>query len=386
VSEHEGPAHAPLAPSSAHRWMACPGSIALSKGRPDDDNEFTREGTMLHEIIAQLVTDRARPEDIDEIRREGWTEDQVDEYTDLLKKCLECFWLRYQPGDIVLVETRVYFPDDNDVWGTSDIILIGSNRIETIDWKFGFVEVEAIENEQLLIYLLAAYFKFDFLGQIEHFIATVCQPRVAAPKEWRFSGREEVQRHRQRVLDGARATRIETTRLQDGDWCRFCPALAVCPQVSSTALAVAQADFDVLDVVATATPDELANATRLAPRIEAWLKAVKAEVMIRLNAGADVPGFKLVEGRRGKRRWNEGMRDARTLWINSNVGLQAYETKLRTPAQIEKMAKKNKKALPAEFYEQSGGKLHVAPIEDKRPAVIGAQLDFDDLDEEGADE
>jgi hypothetical protein len=380
MSEHEGPAHAPLAPSSAHRWMHCPGSVTLSLGKPDGDNEFTREGTMLHEIIAQLVRDRVRPDDFDEIRRDGWTEEQVGEYTELLRACLECFWARYREGDVVLVETRVYFPDDSDVWGTSDVILIGSNRIESIDWKFGFVEVDAIENEQLLIYLLAAYFKFDFLGSIVDLIATVCQPRCSAPKEWRFSGREEIQRHREAVRDGARATREQADRLQDGDWCRFCPSLAVCPQVSSTALAVAQSDFDVLDVVATATPAELSNAMKLVPRIQAWLKAVNAEVMIRLNEGKEVPDFKLVEGRRGRRKWNMERKDEITRWTTSNLGLQAYETKIRTVAQIEKIAKKVKANIPEDLYEQSRGKLHVAPLSDPRDSVIGAQLDFDVLE------
>lgn len=387
MSEHEGPAHAPLAPSSAHRWMHCPGSVTLSHGAPDDDNEFTREGTMLHEIIAQLVRDRMRSEDFDEIRREGWTEEQVAEYTELLQKCLDCFWSRYREGDIVLVETRVYFPDDSDVWGTSDVILIGSNRIETIDWKFGYVEVDAIENEQLLIYLLCAYFKFDFLGSMEHLIATVCQPRVAAPKEWHIAGKEEIRRFREAVRDGAQATRVETDRLQDGDWCRFCPVLAVCPKVASTALAVAQTEFDVLDVVATATPEQLSNAMKLVPRIQAWLKAINAEVMIRLNDGKEVPDFKLVEGRRGRRKWNMTRKDEVTRWVTSNLGLQAYETKIRTVAQIEKIAKKVKgPSIPEGLFEQSRGKLHVAPLSDPRESVIGAQLDFDDLDEERGDD
>lgn len=367
--------------------MHCPGSVTLSAGAPDDDNEFTREGTMLHEIIAQLIRDRVRSEDVFEFRREGWTEEQVDEYTELLKACLDCFWARYRDGDVVLVETRVYFPDDSDVWGTSDVILIGSNRIESIDWKFGYVEVDAIENEQLLIYLLAAYFKFDFLGSMDDLIATVCQPRCSAPKEWRISGREEIQRYRQAVRVGAQATRDETDRLQDGDWCRFCPSLAVCPKVSSTALAVAQTGFDVLDVVALATPEELSNAMKLIPRIQAWLKAVNAECMIRLNDGKEVPDFKLVEGRRGRRKWNMTRKDEVTRWVTSNLGLQAYEVKIRTPAQIEKIAKKVKgPGIPEGLFEQSRGKLHVAPLSDPRESVIGAQLDFDDLDEGDDDE
>lgn len=48
-------AHAQLSPSSAERWMTCPGSVALSKGAPDDSSSFADEGTDAHELAAKCL-------------------------------------------------------------------------------------------------------------------------------------------------------------------------------------------------------------------------------------------------------------------------------------------------------------------------------------------
>ena len=38
-------AHAKLSASGAHRWMACPGSVAAEEGFPDNTSSFAEEGT-----------------------------------------------------------------------------------------------------------------------------------------------------------------------------------------------------------------------------------------------------------------------------------------------------------------------------------------------------
>ncbi len=48
-------AHALLSPSSAERWMQCPGSVALSYGAPDSSSEYADEGTAAHELAAMCL-------------------------------------------------------------------------------------------------------------------------------------------------------------------------------------------------------------------------------------------------------------------------------------------------------------------------------------------
>ena len=48
--------HAKLAPSSAHRWLECHGSISLCETVEDTDSVYAREGTFAHDIAAKCLT------------------------------------------------------------------------------------------------------------------------------------------------------------------------------------------------------------------------------------------------------------------------------------------------------------------------------------------
>ena len=46
--------HAKLSPSSAERWMTCPGSVALSEGYADRSSAVADEGTAAHELAERI--------------------------------------------------------------------------------------------------------------------------------------------------------------------------------------------------------------------------------------------------------------------------------------------------------------------------------------------
>ena len=48
-------AHAKLSPSSADRWMVCPGSTVLEAGKPDSSSDFADEGTAAHFLAATCL-------------------------------------------------------------------------------------------------------------------------------------------------------------------------------------------------------------------------------------------------------------------------------------------------------------------------------------------
>ena len=48
-------AHAKLSPSSAERWMTCPGSVALCDGLVDEGSSFAAEGTAAHWVAEQIL-------------------------------------------------------------------------------------------------------------------------------------------------------------------------------------------------------------------------------------------------------------------------------------------------------------------------------------------
>ena len=54
VNDHNKRAHALLSASSAHRWLECPPSAIAAEGYKNEGTEFTREGTLAHEI-AEII-------------------------------------------------------------------------------------------------------------------------------------------------------------------------------------------------------------------------------------------------------------------------------------------------------------------------------------------
>src|SRR4030042_7140487 len=59
--------HALLAPSSAARWVQCPGSVAMSQAFPDSgDSEASADGVMAHELAAAWLRADGHPQCDDE--------------------------------------------------------------------------------------------------------------------------------------------------------------------------------------------------------------------------------------------------------------------------------------------------------------------------------
>jgi hypothetical protein len=180
--------------------------------------------------------------------------------------------------------------------------------------------------------------------------------------------------------------------------CKFCNAKAICPALgayASTALAPLSTadDFDDLTLPKKAAslavnPDvdgsRLAEVMRAAPLIEEMLKSVRAEVERRLFDGQPVPGFKIVEGKRGNRQWADEELALQELTKSGRLKMaEALQRKPISPTQAEKLLKERPKiwAKIAPCITQSEGKPSVAPESDPRPTyqIASAPDDFEDL-------
>ena len=116
--------------------------------------------------------------------------------------------------------------------------------------------------------------------------------------------------------------------------------------------------------------------------IEGFAKAVLAETERRMLAGGFVPGFKLVKGREGIRKWSDEIEAEKMCKTFRLKHAEMYDSTLKSPTSMEKAAadgvigKKQWPKLQALITRSEAG-ISVAPASDKRPAVEVGKVEDD---------
>lgn len=395
-------AHAILSPSSAGRWMSCPGSVALTKDLPDDGSSYAAEGTVAHEVAARCLTGNVDAASMIgwDITAEGrtWKVDadmamHVQTYVGYVRA------LRDATQGELMVEQRLpigQYTGEHDAHGTSDAVILAGDELIVVDLKFGRgVAVDAEENPQLQIYALGALDEFGLVGDFKQVRMVIHQPRLGVVSEWVQSVAdlaafgEQVKEAANKATDFMGC--VGTGVVSDADWremlnpsekaCKFCKAKATCPALREQVLDT----FEAVQPPDQADPAILADALAQVGLIEDWCKAVRAEAERRLLAGEQVPGFKLVQGKRGARQWGDAEAAERLLRDTFRLKVEeAYDLKLISPTSAEKLHKAGAigpRQWPkvVELITQPEGKPSVAPESDKRPA-LNPQPNADGLD------
>lgn len=388
-------AHARLSPSGAHRWMACPGSVVLEADYPDTGSLYADEGTAAHTLASWCLEDGM---DADQYlggaivvgERKFVVDtamaDFVQDYVKLVRD--------YAKGGSLFVEQRVpigHLTGEADAGGTSDAVVLHRNEMVVIDLKYGMgVKVYAEDNPQLMMYALGAYEQFGLAWEGDTVTMVIHQPRLNHVAEWSIPLRtllefaDEVRAAANIASDArdvlAQSDKLNWMYLSPGEkQCRFCKAKASCPalraEVADVVHSAATLD-DFADLVPQ-VPDSqtgdnyLSVAMSKVDLVEQWCKAVRAEVERRLLAGQTVEGYKLVEGKRGNRKWADAEAVEKLLKSFRMRQDEMYDLSLISPTKAEKLFKENPKrwAKVQEHVTQSEGKPSVAPATDKRPAL-----------------
>lgn len=155
--------HSLLSPSSSHRWLACPGSVAANAKKTDTPSNFAKHGTVAHALLETCLRLDAEPADYldtvildDHVPVDDGMVDGVGHAIDYVRS-----YIANNPNTKVLIEAPVSYGaslgiGDSLGFGTGDIIL-DNYPVEAvaIDYKHGIgIVVEVKDNSQLLLYLL----------------------------------------------------------------------------------------------------------------------------------------------------------------------------------------------------------------------------------------
>ncbi len=357
--------------STAKRVINCPGSVALvAKMPPKPSSKYADEGTLLHNVIAEIVMSGQPPEHYLGTKYEDQTltQELID---DKLKPALAALDQIDPKQEMEIeAETSVDFGDLlPGVFGSTDLIGRLGTRAVVLDWKFGDgVAVEVEENPQLMFYAAAAMrtpaaqWAFEGVTEIE---MVIVQP--PAVKRW-VTTPERIAAFELQLVQAVKASEKPNAKLEVGDHCRWCAAKPVCPQMTGAVDRALQTKLQAIDTQMLGS--YLANADML----EQWITDLRALAFAMLESGAPVPGYKLV-AKRATRSWTDETK-AKAELLKSLPESEVVEMSVISPAKAEKALKKRKIGLPDDLVVAISSGNTLASADDPRPEVIllGKQL------------
>lgn len=398
-----GPAHSPLGPSSAERWMKCPASVRATAGLPDVETEYSLEGTAAH-AVAEWCRERNLPTKAfpeSEIKVEGSDgRTHVIEVTQEMRDHVQSFidYVNETDGE-ALNESRIsyeqYVPGG---FGTLDAAIMRPGVCTVVDLKYGKgVQKFAERNEQLMLYALGIYLAWNWLYDFQTFLLVVFQPRLEHEDIWHISVDDLLKWAEDRLVPAYRETLNPQAAFVPGEHCQFCKIKATCAARAQSVFKAVTDEFENLDEpvvekttiaverATTLTNDQIARALEALPNVKSWCKAIEAHATRELAAGRAVGTFKLVEGR-SNRAWAVDETDVIAALKTADVAEEnLYERKLISPTAAEKLIGKKHEIWAADppLVAKPPGKPTLAPGDDRRPALnIDPTKAFDVIDEE----
>jgi hypothetical protein len=381
--------HSKLSPSMLYRAFACPGSVQETEGCPDTPSAAAEEGTAMHEVAKHILTGRP----VTEFRNQetlGFVMNDerisvVEKYVGYIRE------LQLKFGGQLLVEQTLPIPEING-WGTTDAALVGCDdgTLRVFDLKCGRGVRVYADGEQLRAYALPLMREWDLIHDISRIELHIVQPRLGN-YDVHVVTPEELDAFAGSLVDLVeRVAQPDAPRIAGASQCRFCPAKGKCPALQDEVRSIIVGDecgFEDLDAATVGSivlhdNEWFATVINKLDLIRSWCDAVETMAETRMKEGHEIPGYKLVAGRAGNRKWkNEAEVEALLKkWRLSKEEIYAFKVISPTTAQKNFAATPKRWLALEQHIERSEGKPEIAPVTDKRPSILpGADSDFDDL-------
>jgi Protein of unknown function (DUF2800) len=207
--------HSPWGPSSAERWMQCPGS----KG--GGQTKYAAEGTAAHSLSEWVREGRPLKDFKGKLLQVGSFEfkvgksmmDSVQTFVDDVSRI---------PG-APMIEGRVHYDElVPGAFGTLDDARLKDDLCVITDFKHGKgVIVPAEDNSQLKLYALGLFFGWRWAFRFNKVLLRICQPRVRHFVEWETTIGKLLQWGYD-VVRPAYLRSLTSTERFAGPWCKFC--------------------------------------------------------------------------------------------------------------------------------------------------------------------
>lgn len=271
-------------PSSASRWLSCPGSAGIMHLYPNAETEASSKGTLAHSLLDAYLTLGMIPDtddadmDLNVVEAGQWIKERKQAYG---KDCQ------------MYVETRLEIPQTGE-FGTADVIFVTPNTIEIVDFKNGYVPVDVYMNAQMMVYLLGAIAKF---GERRNYKTTIIQPNYdhvdGTIRSWSPKP-EQVEWFEIEVK-----TAVSDTNFYPGKHCKstYCEHRGNCASFLDWGQNNAAIAWHPHEVNAT-TDDELAMALDHADTLHGLRDEMRKAAIVRImQHGRDIRGYKVVKSR-----------------------------------------------------------------------------------------
>ena len=369
--------HALLSASSAHRWLHCTGSPLLEKEFPDTTSVYAQEGTLAHELCelklkkyTTVMPKGTYTRAHNKIMKSELWQNEMEGTSETYLEYVKGIMLSCEIAPAVLIEKRVdfsrYVPEG---FGTADCLILAGDTLHVVDYKHGKgVVVDADHNPQMMLYALGAMSELSLLYRFKFVHMTIVQPRVSNISEFTMTADELREWGESVVKPKAEAAMSGKGEFEAGDWCRFCRAKQQCKtryESNDSLYPELSAQHDPRLI----TLDELGEYLKRGKDMAAWLEDMKEYALSESLAGADVPGWKAVEGR-GSRAFTDTDEAVDTLIKNGIDESVLYERRVLTLAQMEKaVGKKAFGEIVGNLVVKNPGKPTLVEESDKRPKI-----------------
>lgn len=305
---HSERSHAILSPSSAKMWLNCPPSARLAEEIGSKDSVYSKEGTFAHELAEYALTLYldGKYDIMDDLPIQADKRDNkflnaemiryVSEYVDFVIS--EHYGMMRRTGKVkMLLESKVdiskYAPD---CFGSVDVQITSPTEIHIIDLKYGAgVKVYADHNPQMMLYSLGCYesMKPAERKKIQTVKMTIGQCRLEHYDTFEMPVGDLLNWGENEIKEKAKTAFEGKGELKCGDWCRFCPAKAVCRKQYENIVS----DFERYEDPNIMTDAEIIDMIGKLDDYKSWLESINKYVYDKALAGKKWNGYKLVEGR-----------------------------------------------------------------------------------------